>query len=57
MNIEEFNKYNNYVESANKLLKKVSSEKVMGELFKLINNTSPPLYDSLMTYGRMVLSQ
>ena len=39
MNIEEFNKYNNYVESANKLLKKVSSEKVMGELFKLINDT------------------
>lgn len=29
MNIDEFNKYNNYVESANKLLKKVSSEKVM----------------------------
>lgn len=39
MNTEGFNKYNNYVESANKLLKKVSSEKVMGELFKLINDT------------------
>lgn len=39
MNIEEFNNYNNYVESANKLMKKISSEKVMGELFKLINDT------------------
>lgn len=39
VSIEEFNKYNNYVESANKLMKKISSEKVMGELFKLINDT------------------
>lgn len=39
VSIEEFNNYNNYVERANKLLKKVSSEKVMGELFKLINDT------------------
>lgn len=39
VSIEEFNQYNNYVESANKLMKKISSEKVMGELFKLINDT------------------
>jgi hypothetical protein len=39
VSIEEFNKYNNYVELANKLAKKISSEKVMGELFKLINDT------------------
>lgn len=39
VSIEKFNKYNNYVESANKLIKKISSEKVMGELFKLINDT------------------
>ena len=39
MNIEEFNNYNNYVELANKLMKKISSEKVMGKLFKLINDT------------------
>lgn len=39
LSIEEFNKYNDYVERANKLLKKISSEKVMGELFKLINDT------------------
>jgi hypothetical protein len=39
VSIEEFNRYNNYVESANKLMKKISSEKVMGEMFKLINDT------------------
>ena len=39
VSIEVFNKYNNYVERANKLMKKVSSEKVMEELFRLINDT------------------
>ena len=39
VSVEAFNKYNAYIESANKLLNKVYSEKVMGELFKLINDT------------------